>query len=102
KEVFLEWFAATCNDRLSAGKAGVHEKTIYKHLLKDPAFEEAWFRALRLGYARLEARVLQEAHQLRFGRNGTSAEGPLPHPAHGSPPHPAKPGGEEYRINVLD
>src|SRR3982751_2480399 len=29
KEVFLEWFAATCNVRLSAGKAGVHEKTVY-------------------------------------------------------------------------
>jgi hypothetical protein len=102
KEVFLEWFAATCNVALSAGKAGVCDKTVYKHLLKDPAFEEAALRALRLGYFRLEARELQEAHQLRFGQSGTSAED---HPSTafgGPPPHPAKPDGEEYIINILD
>lgn len=66
KEVFLEWFAATCNVRLSAGKARVHEKTVYKHLAKDAAFLEAFGWAVQLGYMRLEARQLQEAHQLRL------------------------------------
>jgi hypothetical protein len=72
KEVFLEWFAATCNLRLSAGKAGVHDKTVYKHLMKDEAFVEAFERALRLGYMRLEARQVQEAHRLTL-----SSEAPL-------------------------
>ena len=63
KEVFLEWFAATCNVVLSAGKAGVCDKTVHKHLLKDPAFVEAYKRALEIGYLRLEARQMQEAHR---------------------------------------
>lgn len=29
--------AATCNVRLSAGKSGVLDKIVYKHLLRDPA-----------------------------------------------------------------
>lgn len=88
KEVFLEWFAATCNVRLSAGKAGVHEKTVYKHLLKDAAFEEAFGRAVRLGYMRLEARQLQEAHR------------PVVEAGSAVRPTPAPPcqGGEEYEI----
>lgn len=86
KEVFLEWFAATCNVRLSAGKAGVCDKTVYKHLAKDEAFFEAFGRALQLGYVRLEARILQEAH-------GADVR-----------PTPAPPcqGGEQLEVRVLD
>jgi hypothetical protein len=102
KETFLEWFAATCNVALSAAKAGVWPQTIYKHLMKDEAFLEACGRALRVGYFRLEARELQEAHQLRFGQSGTSAEENPSTAFGGPPPHPAKPDGEEYRINILD
>jgi hypothetical protein len=97
REVFLEWFAATCNLRLSAGKAGVVDKTIYKHLLKDAAFEEAALRALRLGYVRLEARLMQEC-------GGASAKGPLHPPsplAEAGPPPPGKL-GEDYEIRILD
>lgn len=41
KEVYLEWFAATCNASLSAAKAGVRYETVFKHFAKDPAFFEA-------------------------------------------------------------
>jgi hypothetical protein len=87
KEVFLEWFAATCNVALSAAKAGVLDKTVYKHLLKDAAFEEAFGRALGLGYVRLEARSLQEAHQ------------PGVEPPH---PNPLPAGERGYQVRVLD
>jgi hypothetical protein len=79
KEVFLEWLAATCNVRLSAAKAGVNEKTVYKHLLKDAAFEEAFRRAIQVGYLRLEARQLQEAHR-PAGAGPSTAEPPHPNP----------------------
>jgi len=81
KELFLEWLAATCNASLAAEMAGVAYQTPFKHLQSDPAFEEAFGRALRIGYVRLEARVLQEAHQPGFGPSGTVAEGGHPHPA---------------------
>lgn len=74
KDVFLEWFAATCNAVLSAEKAGVAYQTPFKHRMKDPEFEAEWDAALAQGYARLEARTVQEAHEI-FGQSGTLAEG---------------------------
>ena len=62
KEVFLEWFAATCNVTLSAAKADVCAETVFRHLQTDEDFNEAFQKALQLGYLRLEARTLQEAH----------------------------------------
>lgn len=89
KEAFLEWFAATCNVVLSAGKAGVCDKTVYKHLMKDAAFFEAFVQALRVGYLRLEARQMQEAHAP-----------PLPAELEGQPPSPAR--EEGYEVRILD
>jgi hypothetical protein len=89
KEVFLEWFAATCNVLLSAAKAGVCDKTVYKHLLKDAAFVEAFIQALRVGYLRLEAREMQEAH--RFGAGSDVRPAPAP---------PCQ-GGESYAVRIL-
>jgi hypothetical protein len=96
KEVWLEWFAATCNLRLSAEKAGVHEKTVGKHLLNDRAFFEAAQRALQLGYFRLEARSVQEAHAPASDVADGSGVRPTPTP-------PCQ-GGEpaEYEVRVLD
>jgi hypothetical protein len=108
KEVFLEWFAATCNVRLSAEKAGVSDKTVHKHLMKDPEFEEAALRALRLGYFRLEARQMQEAHRpASNGAHPHPAQAQLESPAAGSDhlgdgPLPGAPiEGEGYEVRVL-
>jgi hypothetical protein len=60
REVFLEWFAATCNARLAAAKAGVAYQTVFKHRMKDEEFARRWDAALAQGYARLEARVVLE------------------------------------------
>lgn len=59
KKLFLEWFAATSNVKLSAEKAGVAYPTVFKHRMKDPDFADAWDRALKQGFARLEAELLQ-------------------------------------------
>jgi AcrR family transcriptional regulator len=92
KEVFLEWFAATCNASLSAAKAGVCYQTVFKHFAKDAAFFEAAQRALQLGYFRLEARELQEAHRP-----------PLPAHPLGADESPSPSRGEgQYEVRVLD
>ncbi len=59
KEVFLEWFAATCNIRFAAHKAGICYQTVFKHRMKDEGFAEMWDRCLRQGYARVEAQSLE-------------------------------------------
>jgi hypothetical protein len=97
-QVFLEWFAATCNVKLSAEKAGICYQTVFRHRMKDEAFAEAWDQALQQGYARLEARLLQEVHAPGFGPSGTLPEGGPSTAFGGPPPHPAKPGREEYEI----
>ena len=61
RETFLEWFAATCNVRLAAEKAEICYQTVFRHRMKDAAFAAAWDEALAQGYARIEARLLQEA-----------------------------------------
>jgi hypothetical protein len=65
--------------------------------MKDEGFAEAWDRALAQGYARLEARLLEEAMP-SFDRSNTSVDdGPstIPSSGNGPPPHPAKPDREE-------
>lgn len=56
---FLEWFAATCNAREAARRAGVAYSTVYRHRMLDARFAAAWDRALEQGYARLEAKLLE-------------------------------------------
>ena len=99
KEVFLEWFAATCNVVLSAGKAGVCDKTVHKHLLKDPAFVEAYKRALEIGYLRLEARQMQEAHRWTVIANGAKQSSGSDEWIAAAPPEPRNDG---YAIRILD
>lgn len=41
------------------GRLQVHFSTVYHARLSDPAFADAWDRALDAGYARLEAKLLE-------------------------------------------
>lgn len=61
KQAFLEWFAATCNVRWAARRAGFSPQTIYKHLMKDERFREGFGRALEQGHLRLQAELLARA-----------------------------------------
>jgi hypothetical protein len=86
REVFLEWFAATCDVKLSAAKAGVAYQTVFKHRMKDEEFARRWDVALAQGYARLEARLVQEACA------GPEAPSTIESSFDGPPP----PEGEDY------
>jgi hypothetical protein len=80
------------------GEAGVHYKTVWKHFEKDPAFFEAAQRALQIGYFRLEARQLQEAHQPALP-GGVQDPSSIHSAGDGFPLLP--PGGEEYEVRIL-
>lgn len=60
KEVFLGHLAVTADVRASAIAAGVCSSTVYNHRDSDPAFADAWARALACGVAVLEGRLLEE------------------------------------------
>ena len=72
---------------------------MYKHLLKDPAFEEGFGRAVRLGYLRLEARMMQEAHRPGALSNGA---GPSTIGSSANGPPPPDKLGEDYEVRILD
>ncbi|MEO8455376.1 MAG: hypothetical protein ABI454_09460 [Sphingomicrobium sp.] len=59
KKVFLKWFAATCNAKEAARRAGVGYSTVFDHRASDPLFAERWDAALEQGYARLEAKLVE-------------------------------------------
>lgn len=81
RRVFLDWFAATCNVCLSAEKAGVNYRTVYKHRRKDSAFAEAWDEALAQGYAALEAGLVSDAVAAEIGKASIDEDGEPATPA---------------------
>jgi hypothetical protein len=71
KAVFLEWFAATCNSSWAAEMAGVNYRTVWKHRMNDPAFDEACDRAEEQAVARLRAKQLETKRKpLAIGPEG--------------------------------
>lgn len=61
QEVFLAALAASCNVKASAEKAGVGKATAYRRRYDTPAFAAAWDEAIEVGYARLEAALIERA-----------------------------------------
>jgi hypothetical protein len=86
--------------RLAAAKAGVAYQTVFKHRMKDPAFAADWDGALAQGYARLEARLVEEACG---GVSPHPAQAPLesPSPARGEGLDPDEPFDAELAIAIL-
>jgi len=60
RKLFLEWFAATGNCVFSAAKAGVDYRTVWKHRVKDAAFQAAFDVAMEQGSVRAQARLLED------------------------------------------
>lgn len=60
-DAFLQSLAATANIRLSADSVGVRPNAIRQRRLRDPAFDQVVRHALRIGYDRLEAALLESA-----------------------------------------
>src|SRR5439155_1691908 len=112
RQTFLEWFAATCNAKQAARRAGVAYSTVYRHRMEDARFAAAWDLALEQGYARLEAKLLEMMFEAA-GAGPVGFDGGFEPPSHedstdeageaagpstiassgnGPPPHPASAG----------
>ncbi|MFL6771067.1 MAG: hypothetical protein ACJ8E4_05045 [Sphingomicrobium sp.] len=95
KAIFLEWFAATCNVKLSAEQADICYHSAFRHRREDSAFAEAWDAALAQGYAALEAGLLADAIA-----PDTDA-GPVGGETEGEPPPATSPLSFEQRMVLL-
>lgn len=60
KDVFLAYFAGTCDLAASAEAAGVCVDTVRNHRLKDPEFDAGCEAALEQGYKHLEEEAVRE------------------------------------------
>lgn len=67
-ETFLQVLTDTCNVMEAARAVGKTTTVVYRLRVKDPAFREAWDKALDAGYAALEMELLRRA---RFGQDVT-------------------------------
>jgi len=61
REAFLDHLAATCNVQESAAFIGVDPVSVYALRRKEPAFSDAWGKALALGYEMLETQLVGHA-----------------------------------------
>lgn len=61
---FLEALAATCNVKAACAEAGLWPPSAYAHRKRWPGFAELWDEAEKIGYARIEAALVEEAGNL--------------------------------------
>ena len=61
KQVFLDHLAACCNVSRAAQAAGAGMTTVYEARQRDPGFAQAWNEAMEIGYATLEALLVERA-----------------------------------------
>lgn len=64
KQVFLGFFAGSCNVKDAAARAEVATSTLYNHRLSDPAFRKAWAIAEEEGIATLRAELVRRGLEL--------------------------------------
>lgn len=81
EQAFLMALAATCNVSLSAAAAGAAEAAFYRRRRRDPGFAREWEDALKLGYERLEAALIEGFQPWSHEHDGWRDNDPLPIPA---------------------
>jgi DNA-binding protein H-NS len=69
RKTFLAQLGESSNVAESAKAAGVHSRVIYAERQQSAAFCTAWIKALKQGYARLEADLLAEALRAASGNS---------------------------------
>ncbi|HTU12597.1 MAG TPA: hypothetical protein VMG08_17030 [Allosphingosinicella sp.] len=77
EELFLDRLAASCNVTLSAKACGFSREAIYARRRREPRFAQRWDEALRIGYPRLEAALVEAAVNTMEGRPPDPAS-PIP------------------------
>ena len=75
RQIFLDHLAACCNVTAAAAAAGVGLSTVYDARRRDPVFAEQWAEAIEVGYATLEALLIERA-----ARGGSYQPGDTPVP----------------------
>ena len=58
---FLAALAGSCNVKRSAAEVGMSATSAYYRRRHDRSFERAWAQAIEIGYARLEAALIESA-----------------------------------------
>ncbi len=58
---FLTALAGTCNVRMAAEAVGTSATSAHARRRADPGFARAWNQALEVGYARIEAALVESA-----------------------------------------
>lgn len=75
--VFLDHLAGCANVKAAAAAAGVGVTTVYDARRRDPAFAQQWAEALEMGYATLEALLIERAAKGgAYVPGGTKVPGP--------------------------
>lgn len=64
---FLSVLAATCNVRSACAEIGMTAQAVYAHRRRRPDFSRRWDEAIDMGYARLEAGLVEHAGSLFAG-----------------------------------
>ena len=67
EERFLATLAATCNVKAACAEVGLTAASAYNHRKRWRAFAERWDEAVEIGYARLEAGLLEHAGNMLSG-----------------------------------
>lgn len=75
RQVFLDHLAACCNVTRAAAAAGVGVTTVYEARRRDPVFAQQWAEAMEIGYATLEALMVERA---AAGGHYAPGETPVP------------------------
>jgi hypothetical protein len=77
RQIFLDHLAACCNVKRAAEAAGVGISTVYDARRRDPVFAQQWDEAMEVGYATLEALLIERA---ATGGHYVPGDTPVPGP----------------------
>ena len=77
RRVFLDHLAACCNATRAAAAAGVGVSTVFDARRRDPVFAAQWAQAIEIGYANLEALLIERA---AIGGDYAPGDTPVPGP----------------------
>jgi hypothetical protein len=74
---FLATLAATCNVKAACAEVGMTAASAYGHRERWPGFARRWAAAIREGYARIEAALMENGENL-FSSPELPPEAPMP------------------------
>ena len=77
RQIFLDHLAACCNVKAAAAAAEISVSAVYDTRRREPGFAQAWDEAMEIGYATLEALLIERAAK---GGHYVPGDTPVPGP----------------------